>query len=130
MTVLLVDDYPDALEVWEIFLTAAGCEVTTASDGTRAIEIARSLRPDVIVTDLQMPGLSGLSVADALRADGATAAIPVIAVTGHRMDPAEARRLGFAALIVKPCEPDVLLAEIKRVVEQSTQSAFTVPPGS
>ena len=115
MTVLLVDDYPDALDVWEIFLTAAGCQVMTASDGAQALAIARSQRLDVIVMDFQMPGLSGPSVAEALREDPATAQIPLIAVTGRRMDLAEARGLGFVALIVKPCEPDVLLAEIRRV---------------
>ena len=115
MTVLLVDDYPDALDVWEIFLTAAGCQVMTASDGAQALAIARSQRLDVIVMDFQLPGLSGRSVAEALREDPATAQIPLIAVTGRRMDLAEARGLGFVALIVKPCEPDVLLAEIRRV---------------
>ena len=115
MTVLRVDDYQDALDVWEIFLTAAGCQVMTASDGAQALAIARSQRLDVIVMDFQMPGLSGPSVAEALREDPATAQIPLIAVTGRRIDLAEARGLGFVALIVKPCEPDVLLAEIRRV---------------
>lgn len=128
MTVLLVDDYPDALDVWEIFLTAAGCQVMTAGDGAQALEIARTQRPDVIVMDFQMPGLSGPSVAEALRQDSATAQIPLIAVTGRRVELAEARRLGFAALIVKPCEPEALLAEIRRV-EAAAQSS-TARPGS
>jgi CheY-like chemotaxis protein len=128
VTVLLVDDYPDALDVWEIFLTAAGCQVLTAGDGAQALEIARTQRPDVIVMDFQMPGLSGPSVAEALREDSATAQIPLIAVTGRRVEPAEARRLGFAALIVKPCEPEALLAEIRRV-EAAAQSS-TARPGS
>jgi two-component system, cell cycle response regulator DivK len=121
VTVLLVDDYPDALDVWDIFLTAAGCQVMTAGDGARALEVARSTRPDVIVMDLQMPGMSGPSLAKALRADAGTAQIPLIAVTGRRMDPAEARSLGFAALIVKPCEPEALLAEIRRVTERDAE---------
>ena len=128
MTVLLVDDYPDALEVWEIFLAAEGCEVITANDGARALEIARTQRPDVIVMDFQMPGLSGPSVAEALREDPATAQIPLIAVTGRRMELAEARRLGFVALIVKPCEPDALLAAIRRVALDDQPAP--APPGS
>jgi len=92
VTVLLVDDYPDALEVWEIFLTAEGCHVITANDGEQALEIARTQRPDVIVMDFQMPGLSGPSVAEALRQNPVTAQIPLIAVTGHRLELAEARR--------------------------------------
>ncbi len=128
MTVLLVDDYPDALDVWELFLTAAGCQVMTASDGEQALALARSQPPDVIVMDFQMPGLSGPSVAAALRADASTAHIPLIAVTGRRVDPAEARSLGFAALIVKPCEPDALLAEIHSAVSRGTQSVAGRPP--
>ena len=129
MTVLLVDDYPDALDVWEIFLTAAGCQVMTAGDGALALEIARTQRPDVIVMDFQMPGLSGPSVAEALRNDAATAQIPLIAVTGRRVELAEARRLGFASLIVKPCEPAALLAEIRRVEALGAQPS-TDRPGS
>ena len=129
MTVLLVDDYPDALDVWEIFLTAAGCQVMTAGDGAQALEIARTQRPDVIVMDFQMPGLSGPSVAEALRKDAATAQIPLIAVTGRRVELAEARRLGFASLIVKPCEPEALLAEIRRVEALGAQPS-TDRPGS
>jgi CheY-like chemotaxis protein len=129
MTVLLVDDYPDALDVWDIFLTSVGCQVMTASDGAQALEAVQSQRPDVIVMDLQMPGLSGVSVAAALRADAGTAQIPLIAVTGRRMEPSEAHALGFTALIVKPCEPEALLAEIKRVTAQGAQPAAMVPPG-
>jgi len=129
VTVLLVDDYPDALDVWEIFLTAAGCQVMTAGDGAQALAIARTQRPDVIVMDFQMPGLSGPSVAEALGKDAATAQIPLIAVTGRRVELAEARRLGFAALIVKPCEPEALLAEIRRVQALGAQPS-TDQPGS
>jgi two-component system cell cycle response regulator DivK len=128
VTVLLVDDYPDALEVWEIFLTAEGCHVITANDGEQALEIARTQRPDVIVMDFQMPGLSGPSVAEALRQNPVTAQIPLIAVTGHRLELAEARRLGFVALIVKPCTPDALLEAIRRVALDAHSAP--APPGS
>ena len=83
MTVLLVDDFVDALEVWTLFLSAAGFSVATAADGAAGLDKARTLRPDAIVMDLQMPGLSGPEVARALRADDATRDIPLIAATGH-----------------------------------------------
>ena len=69
---------------------------------------------------------------EALREDSATAQIPLIAVTGRRMELAEVRRLGFVALIVKPCEPDALLAEIRRVAPPSAPSvpSATAEPGS
>ena len=116
MTVLLVDDYADALEVWELFLSAAGFTVGTATDGVAGLEKARLLKPDVIVMDLQMPGLSGAEVAQALRADQATRHIPLIAATGHsRTRLSDARAAGFDSIIVKPCDPDDLVAEIRRL---------------
>lgn len=116
MTVLIVDDYVDALDVWDIFLTAAGYQVITAADGHEGLEKARAALPDIAVLDLQMPGLSGREMATALRADPRTAHIPLIAATGHsRTLPDEARAAGFDALIVKPCDPDVLVSEIRRL---------------
>ncbi len=116
VTVLLVDDYADALEVWELFLSAAGFTVGTATDGVAGLEKARLLKPDVIVMDLQMPGLSGAEVAQALRADQATRHIPLIAATGHsRTQLSDARAAGFDSIIVKPCDPDDLVAEIRRL---------------
>lgn len=116
MTVLLVDDFSDALEVWDLFLTTAGFTVVTATNGIDGLARAQALRPDVIVLDLQMPGLSGTEVARALRADAATRHIPLIAATGHSsMARDDARAQGFDSVIVKPCDPDGLVAEIRRV---------------
>src|SRR5262245_54794851 len=69
MRILVIDDYVDAVEVWELYLRAAGFEVLTATDGVSGLQLARTERPDVVVMDLQMPGLSGVEVAQALRAD-------------------------------------------------------------
>lgn len=120
MTVLLVDDFVDALEVWEMFLSAAGFTVLTATDGIAGLEMARTTRPDVVVLDLQMPGLSGAEVARALRDDDATRHIPLIAATGHsRTQLSDARAAGFDSVIVKPCDPDDLVAEIRRLAPSS-----------
>jgi len=117
VNVLLVDDYADALEVWELFLNAAGFTVTTATDGTTGLDKARTLRPDVIVMDLQMPGLSGSEVAQALRADAATRHIPLIAATGHsRTVLSDARAAGFDSVVVKPCDPDDLVSDRERAI--------------
>lgn len=116
MTVLLVDDFADALEVWEMFLSAAGFTVHTATDGHAGLEMARTLLPDIVVMDLQMPGLSGTEVAQALRADAATRHIPLIAATGHsRTQLSDARASGFDSIVIKPCDPDDLVAEIRRL---------------
>lgn len=116
-TVLLIDDFPDALEVWEIYLTAAGFRVLSAGDGVSGLDLARRERPDVVVMDLQMPGLSGTEVARQLRADGETRRIPLIASTGRaRMSTEDAREAGFDSLLVKPCDPDDVVAEIRRLL--------------
>jgi CheY-like chemotaxis protein len=117
VTVLLVDDFVDALEVWTLFLSAAGFTVATAANGVTGLAQARALRPDAIVLDLQMPGLSGPDLARALRADDATRHIPLIAATGYsRGHEAEARAAGVDSIVAKPCDPDALVAEIRRLV--------------
>lgn len=132
MTVLLVDDFPDALEVWDLFLTSAGFTVVTATNGIDGLARAQALVPDVIVLDLQMPGLSGTEVARALRAADATRHIPLIAATGH--SPTfhdDGRAEGFDSVIVKPCDPDALVAEIRRVAAARSAASATreVTPG-
>lgn len=120
MKVLLVDDYPDALEALSIYLSAMGFEVQTAGDGMEGLECAQGSVPDVIVLDLQMPGLSGFEFAAALKRDARTDSIPLIALSGHSRV-AEQRELVavFASVLSKPCEPDHLIAEIHRVSRPS-----------
>lgn len=121
MTVLIVDDYVDALDVWDMFLTAAGYHVITAVDGRDGLEKARAMLPDIGVLDLQMPGMSGLEMAAALRADPRTSHIPLIAATGNaRMQLADAQASGFDAFIVKPCDPDMLVSEIRRLTRPTS----------
>ena len=66
-TILIVDDYPDALDVWDLYLRASGFEVLRAEDGTEALRTACEHVPDLVVMDLELPGLSGCQVASALR---------------------------------------------------------------
>lgn len=115
---LLVDDYQDALEMWAFFLRSSGYEVVTARTGLEAIEQVQNSQPDLLLLDLQLPELSGVDVARRLRASKDTAHIPLIAVTGFSQsrEHDEARRAGFDAVIVKPCEPSALLAEVERVL--------------
>ena len=115
--ILIVDDYADALDIWEIYLSAAGYRVSTAIDGASAIAKAHQLLPDLIVLDLELPGISGFEAARALRSDAETADIPLIAATGysHLRQLDLAREVGFDAVVVKPCDPDMLIAEIERL---------------
>jgi len=125
--ILLVDDYFDALEMWAICLRQCGYEVLTAADGLRAVETAIAERPDLVVLDLDLPGISGLEVARRLRAFPPTARIPLIAATGYsHIRQLESAAQDFAAVLVKPCEAVTLVREIERALAQPT--AIARPP--
>ena len=116
--VLLVDDYPDALEIWSMYLQLCGYEVLTAEDGKKAVDLAVSVHPDIIVMDLELPGITGFEAARRLRARPDTEQIPMIAATGyshaHQLD--EAQESGFDLIMIKPCDPSVLASEIEKLL--------------
>lgn len=117
--ILIVDDYPDAVEIWAIYLRAFGYQVSTAGDGAEAIAQAERVLPDLIVLDLELPRVSGFDVAKHLRANADTESIPLIAATGysHQRQLDLAREAGFDVIVVKPCEPDALIVEIERLLQ-------------
>ena len=119
--ILLVDDYPDALEIWGLYLRSLGYEVQTADDGLTAVEQAHKYLPDIIVLDLELPGITGFEAAVRLRQAPDTAAIPLIAATGysHVKQLNQARESGFDSIVVKPCEPAALVAEIERLLQEA-----------
>jgi CheY-like chemotaxis protein len=116
--VLLVDDYPDALEIWGLYLRSRGYDVITADDGLKAVEEAHRHLPDIIVLDLELPGITGFEAAIRLRHAPDTAGIPLIAATGysHIKQLNQARDAGFDSIMVKPCEPMAVVAEIERLL--------------
>jgi len=126
--ILLVDDYADAVEMWALYLRFFGYEVLTTSDGLSAVETAREELPDLIILDLDLPGITGFEAARRLRHQPATSHIPLVAATGysHLKQLDEARVAGFDAVLVKPCEPSALVREIERILA-ITRPGF-VPP--
>ena len=124
--ILIVDDYPDALEIWAIYLRAMGYRVSTAVDGAVAIAQAERLQPDLIVLDLELPRVSGFDVAKRLRSNPATAAIPLIAATGysHEQQLDRARAAGFNQIVVKPFDPEMLVEEIDRLLDVIEEPAI------
>ena len=94
-----------------------GHEVESAADGQAALEAAASQRPDVVLLDITLPGMSGYEVAKRVRANPDLRDAILVAMTGHGQaeDKKETRAAGFAYHLVKPVEPDLLqklLAEI------------------
>lgn len=118
--ILVVDDYPDALEIWSLYLRSLGYEVDTADDGLKAVEQAHNHPPDVIVLDLELPGITGFEAAIRLRQSPDTSHIPLIAATGysHVKQLDQARDSGFDSIVVKPCEPAALVAEVERLLQR------------
>jgi CheY-like chemotaxis protein len=93
-------------------------ELVTASDPFRGLELAQSLQPDLILLDIQLPGIDGFEVLRRLRADPRTADIPVIAVSANAM-PADLRAgqsAGFQAYVTKPVNLDELLTTIRELL--------------
>jgi two-component system, cell cycle response regulator DivK len=126
-SLLIVDDYPDALDVWGVYLRAEGFNVLTASDGQSAYAEAVREKPDVIIMDLELPGKSGYEVARDLKARADTCGIPLIAATGysHVKQLDLARASGFDAVMVKPCDPQSLVAEIRRLLRKAQETPAT-----
>ena len=128
-TILIVDDYPDSLDVWDIYLRASGFEVLRAEDGPEALKCACERLPDLVVMDLELPGLTGIEVARQLRDKAETRHIPLIASTGHSL-PAkldEAKRAGFDQILIKPCDPGELVESIRRHLGSASARAATSP---
>jgi two-component system cell cycle response regulator DivK len=116
--VLLVDDFEDARDIYSSYLMFRGLRVVCAEDGWRALECARSDRPDIILMDLRMPGLSGTEVMRRLRDDATFSDVPIVALTAHALEDEQmlALRSGFDGVISKPCLPDELFQEIVSVL--------------
>jgi two-component system CheB/CheR fusion protein len=127
--ILLVDDYPDALEIWGLYLRSLGYTVDTADDGLEAVEMAHQTQPDIIVLDLELPGISGFEAALRLRQAPDTKDIPLIAATGysHVKQLDQARDSGFDSIVVKPCDPAALVAEIERLLRSRAPRSESVP---
>jgi len=94
-TILFVDDDPDTCEMMKALLGFQGYDVVTARDGCEAIEVARQKFPQLILLDLEIPKLNGISVAKSLKADPRFRATPIVMISGH--NPATFRQRALEA---------------------------------
>ncbi len=116
---LIVDDLPQNLYFLEVLLKTNGYEVDQASNGAEALEIARSRRPDMIITDILMPVMDGFSLCRAWKKDEQLKNIPFIFYTATYTDQKDkqfALSLGADRFLFKPMEPDALLEMIREVL--------------
>lgn len=102
--VLLVEDEPNIIEAIRFILSRDGWAVSTHSDGATAVEAIREASPDVLVLDVMLPGKSGFEILKELRAEPATAALPVLILTakGQGRDRELAERYGVTRFMTKP----------------------------
>lgn len=116
--VLVVDDEVHILHVLSLKIGRAGYHVVQARDGREALEAAQVERPDLILTDLQMPYLSGIEFCQRLRQIPATASIPAILLTarGHELDQQTLDSAGVHQCIDKPFSPQAILDLVERML--------------
>lgn len=115
-TILLVEDNPDNRAIYLVALEHYGYSVLEAQDGEEAIRLAREEHPDLILMDVSIPKIDGWEATRILKADPATRAIPILALTAHALaaDRAKAVEVGCDAYLAKPIEPRRVAEEIER----------------
>ena len=113
---MIVDDDPAVRLLCAVNLTAEGLHVLEAEDGLDALEQARCERPDLVLTDVKMPGLDGFQLAERLRGDERTRRIPLIFLSGEvaQANAERARALGALAYLTKPFDPGALASFVAR----------------
>lgn len=118
--VLVVEDEAPTRRMFSAFLRRRGFEVLEAEHGQAALALARRSEPDVVVLDIRMPVLDGVTTAELLKLDANTAHIPLIAVTGHPFEGGEeeARRYGFSAYLAKPLAPKELAEAVSTLLTE------------
>ena len=120
-TILSVDDSPDKLELIALILREAGYRVLSASNGQEGLELAKEEIPDLIISDVTMPGMDGFEFCRLIRADASLHGIPIMLNTAIRKD-TESLTLGLAAgaddYLEAPFDPGRLAAKVARLIER------------
>ncbi|MCP5053340.1 MAG: response regulator [bacterium] len=117
--ILVVDDEPSNIFLYEGILEKEGYRVTSAANGGEALEKMAADLPDLVLTDLLMPGVHGFDLVKEIKNRDPFKHIPVIITTAVYRGPInqmEARKMGADGFLEKPVDPDVLMAEIKQLL--------------
>jgi two-component system, chemotaxis family, chemotaxis protein CheY len=120
--VLLVDDDASIRVICSLNLRAADFDVTEAADGLQGFEQATRHPPDLVLSDLRMPGLDGFALAEALRRNEATRAVPIVFLSGETgiAERMRAYALDVAGFVTKPFDPAALVALLSGVIDRTT----------
>jgi CheY-like chemotaxis protein len=120
-TILIVEDNEDNRAIYTQYLAHAGFRVVEAANGQEGIDLTRQERPDIILMDISMPVMDGLTATRRLKADPELRSIPIIALTAHAMaaDEEMVREAGCDGYIAKPVVPRAVREEIERWIGPS-----------
>lgn len=117
-SVLLIEDNEHLRSIFALVLRETGYGVREAADGPAALRLAQEQRPDLILTDLSLPGMDGWETIRALRAQPGMEQVPVVVASAfdRSTDLEQSREIGCAAHLVKPLDPGDLLTEVRRLL--------------
>jgi len=124
--ILIIEDNPTNMELMAYLATAFGYDVEVAPDGRMGVDLALQEPPDLIICDIEMPGLNGFDVLRTLREHSNTGSIPVIAVTAYAMVGDRERMLaaGFDGYLSKPIDPETFVKEVEAYLPEKKRSAL------
>jgi two-component system, cell cycle response regulator DivK len=113
--ILVIEDQEDNRQIVRDLVTASGYELIEATTGEEGLEVAARERPDLILMDIQLPGIDGYEVTRRIKADPKLRKIPIIAVTSYALsgDDKKAFAAGCDSYVTKPYSPRLLLAKIR-----------------
>ncbi|RYG23142.1 MAG: response regulator [Burkholderiales bacterium] len=125
--ILVIEDNPANMKLTRLLLTSAGHRVLTAVDAETGITLARNASPDLILMDIQLPGIDGLAATALLKQDPLTAGIPVVALTAMAMkdDQQKSVMAGCDGYIAKPLRYRELYATINSLLPADSASAVS-----
>ncbi len=127
--VLLIEDNEQNRYLATFLLERHGYHVEAALDGVSGVEMAAASTPDIVLLDIQLPGMDGYQVARALRRISAMAMVPIVAVTSYAMpaDREKAIEAGCNGYIEKPIDPDSFVSEISRFLPSPSPAPTLAP---
>jgi len=125
--ILVVDDEQDIVDLISYNLSKEGYTVSTASNGTEALEIATAQKPDLVILDVMMPGMDGFEVCRSLRQNPTTTSTAIMFLTAKsgEIDQILGLELGADDYIQKPISPRVLIARVKTVLRRGAENVRT-----
>ncbi len=122
--ILLVDDEAHILHVVNLKLSNAGYRILTAEDGEEGLAAAIEHQPDLVITDYQMPFMSGLELCIALKEHAVTRGIPALMLTarGSGLDESDLEKTNISGVFTKPFSPRDILAEVQKLLGSDAQT--------